>query len=90
MHNDWQRTRNITIQSLIPATLVRSAPAAASPGLTCGTSSDLLQQIGWEEAELPPRADLQVAVDLLAFLHYNLGKEEQRMCGFRLCDGVRE
>lgn len=51
------------------------------PGLTCRTSSDLLEQIGWEEAELPPRADLQVAVDLLAFLHYNLGNEEQGICG---------
>lgn len=42
--------------------------------------SDLLQQIGGEEAQLSPCADLQVAVDLLAFLHYNLGKAEEQTC----------
>lgn len=36
------------------------------------TCSKLLQQICREEAQLPPSADLQVAVHLLAFLHHNL------------------
>lgn len=56
---------------------VCSALAALLPPLTCQTSSDLLQQIRWEEAQLSPCADLQVAVDLLTLLHYNLGNEEE-------------
>lgn len=38
----------------------------------CWSSSDLLQQVGGEEAKLPSCTDLQVAVYLLTLLHHNL------------------
>lgn len=56
------------------------------------TSSDLLQQVGREEAKLASCADLQVAIHLLTFLHDNLRThitETQSviffLCTCRLC-----
>ena len=47
-------------------------PQRATKLRSSSSSSDLLQQVGGEEAELPSRADLQVTVDLLSLLHHNL------------------